>query len=279
MSASTALGAVSESLRNLLVAEMTIEPEVAVTVLAPDEGGGNRRVNLFLYQVRENTALRNLDWQVKQGQPDRLVAPPLSLNLFYLLTAYAPNDAQTGNADAHAILGEAMRVLHDHAIVPDEHLAGDLAAAREQVKITSNPVDLEELSTVWTTFTQPFRLSVLYEVSVVQLDASPAAERPMAPRVRTVGVPDVRAPFHPPVVHQLQPQRVAAGDDVTFVGEHLRGWKAYVTVTGRVLATGLDLTGDRFTLKLPADLPPGLHQVRVDVSRLFRMTFLLEVES
>jgi hypothetical protein len=45
-----------------------------------------------------------------------------------------------------------------------------------------------------------------------------------------------------------------------------------------VLAAGLDLTGDQFTLTLPADLAAGLHQVRVDISRLFRTTFLLEVE-
>jgi hypothetical protein len=278
MSASTAVGAVSESLRNLLAAEMTIDPEVAVTVLAPDEGGGSRRVNLFLYQVRENTAFVNVDWQVSDDRPDRLVPPPLSLNLYYLLTVYAPNDAQTGNSEAHAILGEAMRVLHDHAIVPSEHLAGDLDNAREQVKIIHNPVDLEELSTVWTTFTQPFRLSVLYEVSVVQLDAASEAEQPMAPRVRRIGVPDVRAPFLPPVVGELRPSRAAPGEELAFLGEHLHGWKAHVTVTGRVLATGLDLTADRFTVRLPADISLGVHEVRVDVSDLFRTTFFLEVE-
>ena len=69
MSASTAIGMVSESLRNLLVEEMTLTPPVAVTILAPDETGGDRRINLFLYRMLENATLKNLDWQVKRGNP------------------------------------------------------------------------------------------------------------------------------------------------------------------------------------------------------------------
>ena len=72
MSASTAIGMVSESLRNLLVGEMTLTPPVDVTILAPDETGGDRRINLFLYQIHESAALKNLDWQVKRGEPTRL---------------------------------------------------------------------------------------------------------------------------------------------------------------------------------------------------------------
>ena len=51
MSASTAIGMVSASLRNLLVAKMRLSPVVDVTVLAPDEPSSSRRINLFLYRV------------------------------------------------------------------------------------------------------------------------------------------------------------------------------------------------------------------------------------
>ena len=53
MSASTAIGMVSESLRNLLVHKMNFTPSVPVTILAPDETGGDRRINLFLYRILE----------------------------------------------------------------------------------------------------------------------------------------------------------------------------------------------------------------------------------
>jgi hypothetical protein len=190
MSASTAIGMVSESLRNLLVAEMTIAPPVAVTILAPDETGGDRRINLFLYRVVENPAFKNNDWQVKPGEAERIVPPPLSLNLYYLMTPYGQNDPLTGNATAHEMLGEAMRVFHEHAVVPQRALVQGLRDAAEQIKIVLNPMDPDELGKIWSTFSQPFRLSVMYEISVVQLALR--SERPVSKRVQRTGVPAIK---------------------------------------------------------------------------------------
>ena len=93
MSASTAIGMVSRSLRNLLLGEMRLDPPVDdVTVLSPDEPGSPRRVNLFLYRVEENEYLANQDFSARAG--NQLVAPPMSLNLFYLMTVYSQNDTR-----------------------------------------------------------------------------------------------------------------------------------------------------------------------------------------
>lgn len=277
MSASTAIGMVSESLRNLLIGEMELHPPVDVTILAPDEAGGNRRINLFLYQVQENTAFKNQDWQLKRGSATTLVPPPLSLNLFYLMTPYAPNDPQTGNATAHAILGEAMRVFYDNPVIPPGYLADGLQAAREQFQILQNTLDMEELARVWSTFTQPLRLSVLYQISVVQLDALPARERPMPERVRRIGVPAVGAPFRPPLLGDMAPRSGPAGTVLTFYGQHLQGWQASVWVMGKTILQAQTLTQEQFTVALPADLPPGFHELRVDISHLCRSTFFFEV--
>lgn len=277
MSASTAIGLVSESLRNLLVGEMQLSPSVEVTILAPDETGGSRRVNLFLYQVQENPTFKNMDWQLKPGSSNVLVPPPLSLNLFYLMTPYAQNDSQTGNVTAHAILGEAMRVFYENPIVPQEYLADGLEDAREQLQIIQNTLDMEELARVWSTFTQPFRLSILYQISVVQLDALPASERPMPQRVRQIGVPEVRAPFSPPVIDNVTPMTGAVGTSITFQGQHLVGWRASVRILRRTILNAQELTQDQFTMTIPDDLPPGFHEIRVDISNLFRKTFFFEV--
>ena len=277
MSASTAIGMVSESLRNLLVGEMILSPLVNVTILAPDESGGDRRINLFLYKVQEHPALKNLDWQVKQGEPTQLVPPPLSLNLYYLMTSYAPNDAQTGNSTAHEFLGDAMRVFYENPIVPEDYLVEGLKDATEQIKIIQNSLDLEELSKVWSTFTEPFRLSVLYEISVVQLDMLSESERTMAQRVRQIGVPDVRAPFNPPLVENMEPLSGPVGSIVTFQGKNLTGWRAYVTIMRQLILDGEELTEDLFTVTIPGDLPAGFHEIRVDISHLYRRTFFFEV--
>lgn len=277
MSGPTAIGEVSASLRRLLRAQMSLQPSVPVTILAPDEGGANRRLNLFLYQMQESAALKNLDWQAKRGEPGQLVPPPLSLNLFYLMTPYAPNDGQNGNAAQHEILGDAMRVFYEHPVVPEANLEPGLIDAREEIRIMLRTIDLDELSRVWATFTEPFRLSVLYEVSVVQLDMLPASERTMAPRVRQLGVPQVGAPFQPPRVTAVDPPAGPVDGSVTVRGTHLEGWQAYVTVGRRPIVTGEEISGDSFQFTVPGDLEPGFHELRVDVSHLHRTTFFFEV--
>ena len=284
MSASTAIGMVSRSLWNLLDSEMILDPEVPVTILAPDEAGGERRVNLFLYKVMENPELKNLDWQARADNTSQLVPPPLSLNLYYLMTAYAPNDGETGNSTDHEVLGDAMRVFYENSIVPSEYLTPGLEDAREQIKIMQTNFNMEELSQVWNTSGEPFRLSVMYEVSVVQLDMLTARERAMAGRVLEIGVPQIRAPFSPPVVGNVAPASGLVGSTVTFSGENLAGWVPYVTMLRETIAVDESslndegqLAGDSFDITIPNDLNPGFYEIRVDISRLFRRAFMFEV--
>jgi len=128
---------------------------------------------------------------VKPGPVPTVSAPPLSLNLYYLLTAYAKNDPLTGNATAHELLGEAMRVFHERAVVPTGALAPGLRDASERIKMMLISVEPDDIGRLWSTFSQPFRLSVMYEVSVVQLDSD--RERPVSKRVERTAVPSVRA--------------------------------------------------------------------------------------
>ena len=277
MSASTAIGMAGESLRALLEGEMLVDASVNVTVLAPDENGPNRRINLFLYKVVESPFFKNKDWEVSQSDPSRITPPPLTLNLHYLMTAYAPNDAETGNTNAHEILGEAMRVLHEYPVVPAEYLPAGLEDAREEIKVMQTAIDLDEITKVWSTFGQPYRVSVSYEVAVVQLDQSPETEQAMPPRVTAIGVPSVDAPFQPPQVTAIAPAGGAAGSNITFSGVNLDGWRAYVSVGGVRVADAQAIAGDSFDVVVPAALPSGFHQVRVDISRLHRTTFFFEI--
>lgn len=277
MSASTAIGRVSESLRNLLLGEMQLAPSVPVTLLAPDESGGPRRINLFLYKVQESPWMRNQEWQASATQPGKLVPPPLTLTLYYLMTPYASNDSTLGNAAAHEILGEAMRVFYENPVVPVQYLAGDLDEAREQVTLLQNGLDVEELSHVWSTFSQPFRLSVLYEVSVVQLDQGADRTRTLPERVRRIGVPDVRAPFRAPALDRIDPPQGPAGSTITVHGSDLDGWNAYVTLMRERIVDGQAIAGDAFPVVLPNGLAPGFHELRVDVAHLARRTFFFEV--
>ncbi len=285
MSSPTAIGDVSASLRDLLIDQMSLDKEVAVTILGPNETGAACRINLFLYQVQESPTLKNFEWQVKRGDSSQVVPPPLSLHLFYLMTPYDQNDQQTGNAAQHEILGDAMRVFYENPVVPAANLEPGLSDAREEIRIMLRALDLDELSRVWATFTEPFRLSVLYEVSVVQLDQL-AGERTMARRVETVGVPQVRAPYRPPRVTGLAPAAGPAETAVTVRGTDLEGWQPYVTISGRRVLPLADqpvderkIRGRSFQFTVPAGLEAGFHEVRIDVSHLHRTTFFFQVTS
>jgi hypothetical protein len=170
-----------------------------------------------------------------------------------------------------------MRVFHDNPVIPSSDLAAGLLDAKERIQIFPNPLDLDELSKLWGTFTQPFRTSVLYEVSVVQLDHPAEAQQPVPKRVRTVGTPEIRAPFAPPTVDAVTPVSGPAGRTVTVSGTHFTGWQASVWLSGNPLATAVPLTADTFTVTLPAGLAQGFYELRVDVSRLTRRTLFLEV--
>jgi Pvc16 N-terminal domain len=277
LSAGTAIGMVSESLQQMLVSEWTLQPGLTVTILSPDEAAGDRRVNLFLYRVSESPYLRNLDWQVRPGSGGKLVPPPLSLNLFYLLTAYAPNDPQTGNATAQEMLGEAMRALYENPVVPEKYLVKGLKDALEEIRVVQVPLDFEAMARLWSTFGHPYRTSAGYEVSVVQLDRAGGSPPAVPARVRTIGVAEPGAPFRPPLVLAMAPAAGPAGTTLEFAGEHLEGWRADVRITGEAVLTSFPLTGGAFSATIPAALGPGLHQVHVDVSGLFRRVFLFEV--
>jgi hypothetical protein len=153
-------------------------------------------VNLYLYRVTESPFTRNRPWP-----GDRVTAPSnrpaLGLQLDYLLTPLGsrPVDANFSEGDdAHTMLGLSMSTLQENPILNNVHLpalpaSGTLNAtpgfdadaalppfllnSYEQIKIMLSPTNLEELSKIWATINQPYRLSVAYEISLVEITPTP----------------------------------------------------------------------------------------------------------
>jgi hypothetical protein len=169
---------VTSALRQFILSQLPTGS--TVTLLPPGDSLPEvSGINLYLYRVAENPAFRNRSWP-----GDRLTPPSdltaLALQLSYLLTPLGtqPGDAASGD-DAHTMLGLAMRALHRYPILNDIHLPGafdadtDLPAyllqSYEQLKVSLVPVSVDELSRIWATINQPYRLSVAYELSVVEI--------------------------------------------------------------------------------------------------------------
>lgn len=126
------------------------------------EDGDTGSINIYLYQVLEDPHGKNRPWHTRPNG-DRAY-PPLALKLYYLLTPYA-GDLLT----EHHILGDAMRTLYERAIIRDTLLPESLRLVVDQVAIALMPLQLEELTRIWSALQSPYRLSVAYEVRVVPI--------------------------------------------------------------------------------------------------------------
>lgn len=202
MSNALAIAAATRTLRNLLTNVATADysglpddtrptAEIQITTLPLDrvrngDGDSSRnQLNLFLYHAEPNGAWRNMDLprQVRAGETG---CPPLALNLYYILTAYGQSDSELV---AHVLLGTAMRILHDHPVLGRADIRNalppsELDAQFERVRITPQPVSLDEVSKLWTGFQSEYRLSAAYQVSVLLIESlrSPRAPLPVLRR-------------------------------------------------------------------------------------------------
>ena len=290
MSNALAIAAVTATLRNLLTQGVTADvPGTAVTTQpldrarSPNDNGN--QINLFLYLAVSNAAWSNMDMprQVKPGETGQ---PPLALNLYYLLTAYGQNDDDTFG---HRLLGRAMNILHDHPLLGATEiqaaLAGnDLYEQIERVRITPQPLSLDELSKLWAAFQTQYRISAAYQVAVVLIESIRSAKAPLPVLTRGPGDEGVAAqadlipPFPALEAIQLQNNQPSAGlgDTLTLSGHHLDGDNVSVQFTMPRLATPLVVpslpggTASQISVQLPnqpANWPAGFYTLTAVISR------------
>jgi len=161
---------VSTSLVTLLDQDLR-QPPLNARALLDDLSGaapGGLTLTITLYEILEDAPSRN---RPRPQQPDGTAVlstkPPMALRLHYLLTPWG-GDSVT----EQQILGRAMQALYDEAIMGGTMLLGGLQGSTDTLKITLIPLTLEDRSRVWYAIQKPYRLSVNYEVRVVNLDAT-----------------------------------------------------------------------------------------------------------
>ena len=209
MSSALAIAGVTATLRDLLNDGLinhnisgVLGSTVSISVVPPDRvvaanGTEASQINLFLHRVTPNTGWRNESLPSRDGSGrQRLANAPLALNLHYLLSAYS-------NGDLHAeiLLGYAMQLLHETPVLtrqaiqmalspsPDVGTAlppalraladSGLENQIEQIKITPEYLDTEEISKLWTATLSHFRPTAAYMASVVLIQAREPVGSPL----------------------------------------------------------------------------------------------------
>ncbi|MFX0194754.1 MAG: Pvc16 family protein [Candidatus Hodarchaeota archaeon] len=266
-----AIGAATVAIRNLL--QNGLGTDYAVSLYSPWEDFGTAEgVNLFLYKVEENPQWKNMDWPGNRSNPTKIPRPPLSLDLFYLLTPYAPRVTETSadEAQTYKILGKAMQILHENPVLNDirnpyfdadndEHFSEDLRDSFEKIKITLNPIDTEEMSRIWSMGEKPYRLSVTYHVSLVQI-APTVPPKPIAAPIQETAL--TVTTFEPPLITELNPSSGPVGTQLHIIGVNvsLKGFRTLVRFGEASLTDFISATEGEIVLTVPDDLKKGPEQ-------------------
>ena len=301
MSTALAIASVTHVLKDLLNNGLidhdvtgVIGGNVTVTALPPDridtsEANQQSQLNLFMYQVTPNQGWRNVGLPSRDTRGERMRNPPLALDLHYLLTAYGASELH-----AEILLGYGMQLLHETPVLsrdairralappttapagglPDELRAlstSELAEQVEQIKITPESLNTEEISKLWAAFQAKYRPTSAYEATVVLIESRKSTKSALPVRARKVYVDSFRQPVVEKIMSQVKPddpivedQPILAGYNLVIEGRQLTGEAVRVNVGGiEVTPAPENISDTRIISSLPAGLQAGVRGVQV----------------
>jgi hypothetical protein len=226
-------------------------------------------VHLFLYMVTPNGSLRNNDLPTRDGRGQFAARPTAALDLHYLLS-FVGEDAKF---EPQLMLGAVTVDLHANPVLTPDEIALAVQAAEleeskleqqiDRVRMTSEAINLDEFSKLWSVFFQTqYLLSVAYKASVLLLEADVATLVPARVRRRDVW----SAPL-PPTLVSVTPQVLGPGGHVVLRG---RGFLGTDTKIRFLQADGSKadvpptlLLDERLEVDLPANLSAGVIAIQV----------------
>jgi hypothetical protein len=260
--------------------------DVTVSAVAPDKidvGGAEdpTQLNLFLYQTTPNQGWRNVGLPTRNANGERISDNPLALNLHYLISAYGAK-----NFYPEIILGYAMQLLHETPILtrdairkalnpspkppdwPTALVTSELADQVEQLRISPEVMNTEEISKLWAAIQAHYRATAAYQVTVVLVESSRPTKNALPVAARNIYV----VPFDQPVIDSVTEETsdtapITAVSRLVAKGRQLRG------ETTQLIVGGFDITANISELRetqikfalvpLPAGMHAGIQTVQV----------------
>ena len=289
MSNYLAIATVTATLSQLIYAAVSNDVNGAtVTTVRPDEAAnesGQTKVNVYLYQITPNAALRNDDLPTRRADGTLAQRPKVALDLSYLLTFYGDEPTLI----PQRLLGSTVRTLHSEPVLTRERIlavtnppppsnpypflsTSTLANDVELVKFTPIPLSLEELSKLWSVFLQTsYTLSVPYLATVVVIESEQTPVQAMPVEKRKLYV----QPFARPTISQVilagtpvtdpqSGQPIVSGSTISILGTSLQGDITIVRIGGEDIApTPQNISNTQINVTLPADLSAGVQSALV----------------
>lgn len=134
-------------------------------------------VDLFLYDIRENTELRNAAWIVERqfeprgnGEAAQKAVKrrsPVRVDCSYLITAWSSESSTTRALDEHHLLSEVMKVLLRHPMIPEVLLQGSLKGQEPPLPCaTLQPGRLQSVGEFWQALGGKPKAALNYTVTI-----------------------------------------------------------------------------------------------------------------
>ena len=299
MSTALAIAGVTALLRDMLANRFGAEPvasavgPVTVSSLPPDRidltmAADPTQVNVFLHQASQNVGWANIDAPVRDARGDRVSAPPLALDLHYLITSYgaAPLLSEILMGQTAQLFHETpipTRAMIDRALNPGAPPAGwpagmdviGLADQFEKLRITPEALSNEEISKLWSALQARYRPTLAFRVTTVLIESDLATRRALPARTPFAGATGQARPridAARPVAGVNAP--VLAGAAIDVLGAGLSAADMVLRVEGRDLPADLPARArDRLVFTLPNPLPAGMRPGALPVTVSHRAPF------
>ena len=128
-------------------------------------------IDLFLFDIRENTELRSKEPIVERKNGQALIRqPPKRIDCSYLVTAWAAGG--TGPQlvlEEHELLGQAMQVFARYPTIPDKFLQGSLKEQELPLPLNvggTNTGEMKDPADFWSALGNKLRPSLVVTVTI-----------------------------------------------------------------------------------------------------------------
>ena len=141
-------------LRENICPELIQSPE-SIALAAPTDKNADFQLGLYLYDIQELREYQNLDMIRLRGNQAQFA---LYMNTKSQMMSNVENEQR--------ILGRAMQVLMDHAILYETAENDETSAS-----ITLLPMSYEEKTKIWSVLSIPYQLGIYFSVAPVLLSS------------------------------------------------------------------------------------------------------------
>lgn len=157
-------------IRDNMVPDM-IENANGILLCSPSEKG-DASLGIYLYDVIESIEIRANGMQNIQINQQKY--PSVYLTLYFMITAYSNSDIKFRAVEEQRILGRVIQIFADNNVIP--MTAPEYGRNEINPRIELLSIGLEDKFKVWNSAGTPYKTSVFYKISPVELDSAKTKE-------------------------------------------------------------------------------------------------------